>query len=158
MTDAAAISGTFADFKLVKTRSAAQVIVEIPIEAADQALAALGGLPQPGQEKHVAVARMSGKREANDAEPIKERRKFEDLKRSQQAGMLCAEKRFQAFLREVHRVNFLSSFGSTEGERIAATYVRKRCNVNSRSQFDTNKEAAAKWDALQSEYVQWCRT
>ena len=34
MTDAIAITGTYADFKLIKTRSAAQIVVEIPIEGA----------------------------------------------------------------------------------------------------------------------------
>jgi hypothetical protein len=37
----AAIKGTFSDFKLIKTRKLAQLIIEIPIELADSALAAL---------------------------------------------------------------------------------------------------------------------
>src|SRR4051794_33494293 len=56
----AAIQGTFADFKLVKTRRTVQIVIEVPIEQADQALAALGGLPQPAEEKWVAVARING--------------------------------------------------------------------------------------------------
>lgn len=58
MNAPAAIAGTFADFKLIKTRSACQLVIEVAIENADAALSALGGVPQPGQEKPVAVARL----------------------------------------------------------------------------------------------------
>jgi hypothetical protein len=48
MTDEpAAIQASFADFRLIKGRKQAQIILEIPIEGADAALAALGGIPQP---------------------------------------------------------------------------------------------------------------
>lgn len=155
MTDAAAISGTFAEFKTVKTRSVAQIVVEVAIEDADRALKALGGVPQPGQEKHVAVARMTAQREVSDAEPIKERRKFEDLKRSQQAGMLCQDARFQTFMKEVHNAD-ITAYGDEMRDRCCATSVRQFCGVNTRAAFDTNELAAAKWDTLHSEYVQWC--
>jgi hypothetical protein len=52
-------AGVFTDFKLVKTRNVAQVIVEVPIEAADHALATLGGLPRADQSPWVAVARLN---------------------------------------------------------------------------------------------------
>jgi hypothetical protein len=43
----AATQGTFSDFRLIKGRKVCQIVIEVPIEQADQALAALGGLPQP---------------------------------------------------------------------------------------------------------------
>ena len=50
------IAGTFADFKLIKGRKVAQIVVEIPIEQADAIVAALGGLPNPAVERWVAMA------------------------------------------------------------------------------------------------------
>lgn len=55
---AAVIAGSFADYRLVKSRSVLQVIVEIPIEMQGAAFAALG-YPLPGTEIPVAVARLN---------------------------------------------------------------------------------------------------
>jgi hypothetical protein len=61
MTDEpAAIQASFSDFRLIKGRKTAQLILEIPIEGADAALAALGGIPQPHSERWVGVARLNG--------------------------------------------------------------------------------------------------
>ena len=51
-----AVLGTFADCKILKTRSVLQIIVEIPIEQADEALKALGGIPQPSEERWCGIA------------------------------------------------------------------------------------------------------
>jgi hypothetical protein len=55
---AAAIKGCFSDFKLIRTRSVCQIVIEVPLEQADAALAALGGLPRPEQERWIALARI----------------------------------------------------------------------------------------------------
>jgi hypothetical protein len=57
MTNLAAIQGTFADFKTVKSRSVVQIVIEIPIEAGKHAIDVLG-FPQPGAEIPVALARL----------------------------------------------------------------------------------------------------
>lgn len=57
MTDAAIIAGNYADFKLVKTRSTCQLIIEIPIEQAEAAIRVFG-IPMPGHEIPVAIARL----------------------------------------------------------------------------------------------------
>ena len=54
----AAIKGCFADFKIIKTRKLAQLIIEIPIEQADAALATLGGIPRSDSERWIALARL----------------------------------------------------------------------------------------------------
>lgn len=117
--------------------------------------------PSNGQRLAVSIA-LIGDDETqsppeSQLESIRERRKFEDLKRSQQAGMLCQDTRFQRFLVETKRgaLGPPDDFGPHEKQ--TATAVRHLCNVNSRAQFDTNKDAATKWDALHSEYVDWCR-
>lgn len=55
---AAAIMGSFTEYRMVKTRSTFQLIIEIPIEQQAQAFAALG-YPIPGTDIPVAVARMN---------------------------------------------------------------------------------------------------
>ena len=54
MTDAV-IKGTYSDFKLIKTRNVVQMIIEVPIEQANQ-ITTKFGMPQPNEEKWVAVA------------------------------------------------------------------------------------------------------
>lgn len=56
---AAAFQGTFADFRMVRGRKVAQIIVEVPLEQAGAALEAMGGLPMPEESRWVAVARMN---------------------------------------------------------------------------------------------------
>jgi hypothetical protein len=51
MSDVAAIKATFSDFRLIKGRKQAQLVLEVPIEQADNALAALGGIPQPHSDR-----------------------------------------------------------------------------------------------------------
>lgn len=55
---AAVIAGSFADYRLVKSRSVLQLVVEIPVEQQEQAFKALG-YPLPGVEIAVAVARLN---------------------------------------------------------------------------------------------------
>jgi hypothetical protein len=56
MDKPAAFSASYSDFKIVKTRDAAQFIFEVPLKAADHALKVLGGVPQPMEERWVAIA------------------------------------------------------------------------------------------------------
>ena len=110
--------------------------------------------PANGQRLAVSIALIND--DESQSEPAtKERRKFEELKRSQQAGMLCDDKRFQVFMDDEKGANFVAGLSP---EQQAATAVRKLCGVNTRAAFDSNKEAAAKWDTLHSEYTTWCRT
>lgn len=58
----AVVSGSLAEIRFVKSRSVAVLCVEIPIEAAENAIA-MFGVPLPGQEIPVAVARLVVERE-----------------------------------------------------------------------------------------------
>lgn len=59
MSANAVVSATYSDFKIVRTRSVAQIVLELPIEDA-QGFVDMFGLPIPGSEVHVAVARLRG--------------------------------------------------------------------------------------------------
>ena len=152
MTDAAAISATFADFKLVKTRSIAQLVFEVPVENADAALQALGGLPQASGERWCAIARLVTGKPASEATraiapPDKERKRFDELRPSAQAGIRCADKGFWQFLTGGE---YGSPIMSSED---AAEEVRAICRVASRAELDTDPKAAERWRALDNNYV-----
>jgi hypothetical protein len=67
-----ALRAAFADFKLVRTRGVAQLVMEVPIEEADAALALLGGVPKAAAEKWVGIAPLlasDGDRETSPEKP-----------------------------------------------------------------------------------------
>jgi hypothetical protein len=151
MTDQpAAIQATFADFRLIKGRKQAQLVLEIPIEEADNALAVLGGIPQPQSDCWVAVARLNGVAKPKP-EPT-EQRKWDDLKLSMQAGIRCNEPAFQRFMREVY-----DSEAHGDDDVDAANAVRHICGVDSRSGLNDNPEAAEAWRDLDRSYQAWLK-
>ena len=103
----AAIQGTFADYRTAKGRGVLQLIIEVPLEGQEAAYKALG-YPLPGEILWVAVARIrdpGAKAKAAEPEPpapepapAKERQRFDDLPPTQQAGILCGQDDFQAWL------------------------------------------------------------
>lgn len=138
----AVIKGEYADYRRVKGRKVLQLIIEVPLEEAPRVHAALGE-PNPGESTWVAVALLNG-RVANK-ETIDHTAKH---KLSQQAGILCNDATFQAYLRETcnEECNDTSS---------AAMLVRHICCVDSRSEFDTDQSAATAWRTLKSNFEAW---
>jgi hypothetical protein len=150
MTDEpAAIKATFSDFKLIRTRKLCQLVLEIPIEEADNALATLGGIPQPQSDRWVAVARLNGAAKP-EPEP-KEKRRWEDLKLSMQAGIRCEEKAFQKYMRSGE------SFFNVKDSESAAGAVKLYCGVDSRSGLNDNPTAAKLWKDLDRSYQAWLK-
>ena len=135
----AVIQGTFADLKTVKTRSVVQMVVEVPIEQGEQIVRAFG-FPQPGREVSVAVARIKMQEQATP-EQADGHKRFEDIPRPQQAGILCHDKAFVKWL----------GAGDANG---AAAILRQRLGVESRADLKENTEAARKWDALVIQFRQ----
>jgi hypothetical protein len=142
-----AIQATFADFRLIKGRKQAQLVLEIPIEEADKALAVLGGIPQPQSDCWVAVARLNGV--AKPQPEPKEKQKWEDLKLSMQAGIRCEEPAFWRYCNDC-------GYNVTNGET-AANAVRELCDVDSRSGLNNNPEAAELWRDLDRSYQAWLK-
>jgi hypothetical protein len=152
MTDdqPAAIQATFSDVKLIRSRKVCQLVLEIPLEQADAALSTLGGIPQPHSERWVALARLNGQATKQAHDEVAEKRHWEDLKLSMQAGIRCDEASFQRFLWDRH---FYSAANAEE----AAEGVRHICDVDSRSGLNNNPEAAAKWRDLDRSYQAWLK-
>lgn len=58
-----AFKATYSDLKFIKTRNSVQIVLEVPREAASEALLVLGGMPNPAAETWVAVARLNNAEE-----------------------------------------------------------------------------------------------
>lgn len=200
------ICASFSDFKLIKGRKVCQLVCEVPLEQADAALAALGGLPNPHAERWVGIVPLKAQTQGQDnsvsapspsladaadspaaaphggstapctsasttpqapargaAEPAtKPKKHWDELKPSQQAGMACRDASFREWTQDVmaspeHRwdgAEYCDSFMSEEGTKDwPACYVRWYCGVTSRSELDTNPEAAKRWRELHSMFT-----
>lgn len=112
MSDLAVIEASYSDFKLVRTRSAAQLILEIPIERAEEALRVFG-IPQPGHEVRVAIALLKPPDNNVTALKADDNKKSERSKAAYaaqsdkekavtRAAMLCEDADFRYWLRNTH--------------------------------------------------------
>jgi hypothetical protein len=151
MNTPAAFKGTYADWKLVKTRGVVQIVFEVPLAESDHAYEILGGMPNYANERWFGIAALkSGKVEAIvDVPQEKQSKNWRDLQPSAQAGIRCAEPLFWAFLRE--ELNMRDE-GSADN---AASFVRDHCKVNSRAHFNTNPAAKAVWTSLDNQFQAW---
>src|SRR6478736_10459375 len=120
MSDEATFLATFTDFRLVKGRKVCQLIFEVPVEAADKALAILGGIPNPEHSAWVGIARIK------PDEPKKLKLSGKDIWRaSAECAMLCNDRYFQRFM-------------VAKDKDECAAKVRSRLELVSRSEIDHN--------------------
>lgn len=152
MTAPAAFKASYADWKLIRSRKCVQIVFEVPLEAADAAYQVVGGMPDVGGSDWFAIARLAPETE-KPVEPKKERAKqnWHDMSPAQQAGVLCADTKFQKFIGEMYRHITINT------EEAAATAVRDQCGVLSRSEIDNFPTARARWIDLVSRYRAWER-
>jgi hypothetical protein len=143
----AAIKGTFADFKLIKTRKIAQLVIEVPIEQADAALKTLGGLPRSDAERWCAIALLDTRTfddQGNFQDPIqKHKRAFCDLPMAAQAGIRSEDLDFQLWIARLP--------AGKEGEN-AADAIRIYCGVGSRKEILPGTQAGERWKELLRSY------
>ena len=168
MTAPAAIQGSYCDLRFVKTRSVAQVIVEIPIEAADHFIAAFG-VPLPGQEKPVAIALLASSggvpgevqdsTENEDAaamvlpalvKPFSKRAQHPMVTR---AVMLCKDACFQGWASTWMSLRH----GNAEGmyypnEDSAREFILRECDIASRAELAGNIDAQTSFSELVNNY------
>jgi hypothetical protein len=158
MTKAATLA-TFSDFRTVKGRKVCQLIFEVPMEAANEALQALGGVPSPVDPVWCGIARVQPKatseplkaveRDPRDRGKLLPRRKWEDLTPAQQAGIRCQEQEFEDFI----RAKFMTAHASNG--RTIPEFVREYCGVSSRSLIFKGSAAEQRWNLLESGYQAW---
>lgn len=94
-------------------------------------------LKTPPQDEHVATpgARL--------------RRPFKELSLPEQAGMRCQDLLFREFITT-------RDLGWKFED--AADFVRQYCGVKSRAELSTDRDAANRWRALESDYQSWVAT
>lgn len=141
-----AFKGTYADWKLVKTRGVVQVVFEVPLHEADAAYGVLGGMPTPSKERWFGIAPLATEKSA----PAQDnpRRDWRDLPPAQQAGIRCGEAPFAVFLKEEFSADWHES-------QDAAACVRLICGVTSRSELGSNQKARVLWHQLNTKYEAW---
>lgn len=164
MTEAV-FKATFADFRLIKGRKQAQFVFEVPIEGADLALDALGGLPRGDESRWVAVARLNatGSQPTKSDKPgdlgqappaVKERQRWDDMIPSKRAAILCNDPIFQEWI----AIRNGNRYDPTENEDVrkndAATYLRLECGIHSRAELNREDSSPyAAFDKMENSYL-----
>jgi len=138
------IRGTYADFKIVKTRGVAQFVVEIPIDHAQEAIQ-MCGVPTPEAEQWVAIAALH-KTQVVENETA--------TKAIQQAGMLCKTPDFGVFLRDAVGIDGVQP----DSPESIANGLRTVLGVQSRRDFHTDDAALDAFHRVKGEYDQWLMT
>ena len=65
MTDTPAFSAAYSNWRVIQGRKVIQLVFEVPLEAADFAYRVLGGMPNNGEEKYFAIARLKQEPDAS---------------------------------------------------------------------------------------------
>ena len=150
MTKPLALQGDYVDLKFIRTRSMCQMVIEFDISHGEE-IVQMFGTPKPATGIPVAVAHLSPERKEAakpDADPApasgERKRHFSEMPLSQQSALACERPDFVKFLRKEMRVGF----DVITCEEDAANVVRDLCHVESRSEFDTDPEAANRWRNL----------
>ena len=152
------IQADFSATRIIAGRKCLSLVFEVPIEQADDVLKKLGGFPQPGSNRWCAIALLdetklgrdgakietppshpNGEHEVSDsvttsssAEGAAHPKKWSELKRPQQAFLLCQDPAFWDYFK-----------CRGEGEAIEA--IRVHFRIKSRSELD-KPENHVRWD------------
>lgn len=174
MSNPGVFRASYADWKLIKTRSVIQVVLEVPIEQADLAYQVLGGMPSPGAEQWVGIARLkqesdaipagavmaiesgaTDRRDGQEDQPVKPRKPVAADKRlAQQAGICCSDPVFRAWARETYP-EFMCRWSHGCDEQNVTLLVRGLCGVETRADITPGTNAASRWDDIYSRFVAW---
>lgn len=131
----AAIFGSLVDLKNVNSHKCVRMTIDIPAEKAAE-IVTIFGWPTQAEPVPVAIARMVGE-EQKTLEPKASSRSL-----SQQAGALCANPVFWAFMKAANAEE-------------CAEFVRHDCDVESRSEIKTGTRAGNAWLDLVSAFRGW---
>ena len=153
MTEAAAIKATFADIQTVKSRNVLVLKFECPLEQADAALRALGGVPIPGTERWCGIARLAetaaapapAKNYARSAKVIYAN-KSEGEQAVTRAALLSKDEQFQ---------RWKGVYGWQHPEEAAANYIRSFCGVESRREIAGDDDALERFKRLETSFDLW---
>lgn len=132
----AVFSATYSDWKLIRTRKVVQIVLEVPLEAADHAYQVVGGMPKAGEETWFAVARLKEQPIKAPPQPVH--------RLVQRAGILCNDQEFINFCQIKHSL----------APKLA---IYKLCEISSRKELATNQQAQILFERLLGEFEGWRR-
>lgn len=168
---AAAISGEFTDYKLIRTRSTLQIVIEIPAERQGEVFAALG-YPMPGESLPVAVARLQASAAGENAvgggrapvatAVVPERAENRDAKSryaamndmekaALRAVLLCKDEQFQRWLHALSP-SYRQQLSDAPPKECAALWMQGACGITSRREIATDYDAYGRFIALENRY------
>ena len=136
-----AITGTYSDFKIIKSRSVAQVIVEVPLEEANNVIEVFG-VPRPDAEQWVGIVGLRRDKMVS---------KSMATKHIQQAGIMARDESFQGWLKAVKGFEDVV-IGSTDS---AAEAMRALLGIRSRTEMHSRPEVVEAWRRIYDEYLNW---
>ena len=177
----AVFQGTFAQVKPIAGRKVYQFIIEVPMERADAALKAMGGLPNPEESRWVAVARLVAGPPPTAAAPLGPAKSVNNASPSPslQAGTTIPQTEAQAEAataaktkseaqRARERCVMLckeSAFdawirlkrGPLTNGKTTEQIVRDALGCNSRADIETNPQVFQRWKQIDGAYRDYQR-
>jgi len=149
-----ALRGTYSDFKLVKTRSVVQVIIEMPITDAKKIVEFMG-MPNPAEEQWVALALL--KKPGTDEKSItpantpktngpteKVKTQWHERSPGSQAAYLCTLPEFRAWI--ATKMTWQCELNNVSCDETAAkNYIYGNFNIKSRSELNAMPDDWAKF-------------
>lgn len=142
----AAFSASYADWRLIKGRKVIQIVMEVPLEKADEAYAVLGGMPNAAEPAWFGIAKLKADAEVA-AEKVARPKLPPEKRLTQRVAICCADPMFARFIDRVH--------APCRTSEEAAAFVRQYCGVSSRSEIVPGSAASITWDLLHSHFVIW---
>lgn len=159
MSDEAIIQAEYVEWRMVKTRSSLQLIFEVPLEAQERVMQALG-VPLPNVSSPVAICRLVDAESRPAPTPqiahANDERAADDIPGkpprplSQVSAILCGIVAFRRFIMEQY-----DGWDQMPTPDEAADWIREQCGVRSRREFDTDDAAAANFRNIRSQYSAW---
>ena len=106
--------------------------------------------------RQLSADRVAKLKENHSADELpKPKRAWADLSHAEQCGIVCEQREFWRYLLKALPVPWQRYPAEMPAGAVAADIVREHCGVKSRSELNTNPEAAEKWRKLESEYQSW---
>ena len=157
MNKPAVISGVYVDCKFMPGLKSARIAIDIPIEHSNEFLRMFGA-PDRANPVAVAIARLDV--EALNAPSVPEKSvepaKVEraETKRSSRAYLMCRDANFQNWLMAQYPDVWASYRidGKEPAIQMADRTLKEIVQIFSKSELDTDPEAAARFDALRTDF------
>lgn len=153
-----AIRGTYADFKLVKTRQVAQFIIEVSIEDVGE-LIDLFGMPNYAEGQWVAIAPLKSEA-VSELTPAKAvyKGKTPEEQAVSRAAILCTDELFQDWMCQRGAALIgQASFRGQSREEVTAALLRAELKIESRSEIATNEDVQNMFLKIEGQYRDFMR-